>query len=261
MRILFIGDINGKAGRKGVQKLLPKLREEIQPDVVIANAENIAHGTGITRSTFEEIRAAGVDACTSGNHAFTKPEGIELLNDPSMPLIRPANFPPDTPGTGIREILVEGKKLLLINLQGRVFMNQDLDDPFRMLDSLLEASAQPDAILVDFHAEATSEKVAFGHWADGKVSAIIGTHTHIGTADARILPGGSAYITDVGMVGARESVLGVDKDVIIKQFLTQLKAHHVIPETGPVTFNAVLIDTESPTRSRSIERVDRETEV
>ncbi len=260
MNILFIGDIVGKPGRKAVGLLLPDLRKEVAADIVIANVENLAHGSGITKTTLEEIHTAGVDAYTAGNHVWTKPEILDIMADSSIPLVRPANFPGDTPGVGARMVQVGTRSLLIVNLLGRVFMDQQVDDPFRALDAILKefSHAKPDAILVDFHAEVTSEKVAFGFYADGRVAAAVGTHTHIGTADARILPKGTAYITDIGMTGPRESVLGVDKDVIIKNFLTQRPVRHEIPESGTQIFNSVLIEIDPITHlSTRIERIDR----
>lgn len=264
MNILFIGDIVGKPGRTAVKRLLPDLRTELHPDIVIANVENIAHGSGVTKSTLEEVRAAGVDAFTSGNHIWSKPEVLEIMADSSIPLIRPANFPGDAPGTGTRMLQVGTRSLLLVNLMGRVFLKEHLDDPFRALDRILADSIaqKPDLILVDFHAEVTSEKAAFGFYADGRVCAVVGTHTHIGTADARILPQGTAYITDIGMTGPRDSVLGVDKDVIIKNFLNQRPVRHEIPDTGTQILNAVLIDTDPTThRATKIQRIDRTVDI
>ena len=264
MRILFIGDIVGKAGRHAVASSLPGLRKELNPDCVIANVENIAHGTGITRSTLEEIRVAGVDAFTSGNHVWTKPEVLEIFAEGTIPLVRPANFPTGSAGKGSIVIRVGARTMQIINVQGRVFMNQHLDDPFRTFERELSehAGEHPDAVFVDFHAEVTSEKVAFGLWADGRASAIVGTHTHIGTADQRILPGGTAYITDVGMVGIQNGVLGVDKDVIIKQFLTQQPARHTLPESGTCICNMVCIDIDASThKATAIQRIDRIVEV
>lgn len=264
MNILFIGDIVGKPGRTAVKRLLPDLRAELHPDIVIANVENIAHGSGVTKSTLEEVRSAGVDAFTSGNHIWSKPEVLEIMADSSIPLIRPANFPGDAPGTGTRMLQVGTRSLLLVNLMGRVFLKEHLDDPFRALDRILTDSIaqKPDLILVDFHAEVTSEKAAFGFYADGRVCAVVGTHTHIGTADTRILPQGTAYVTDIGMTGPRESVLGVDKDVIIKNFLSQRPVRHEIPDTGTQILNAVLIEADPTTHhATKIQRIDRTVDI
>ncbi len=262
--ILFFGDVVGKAGRRALQKIVPALREELAPDLVLANGENIAHGAGITKKTLEEGRAAGIDLFTSGNHVWNKEEVRSLLQDPTTPLIRPANYPADAPGQGHRLLTVGTKSVLVLNLLGKVFMEEAVDDPFRTLDALLKqySHQSTSAIVVDFHCEATSEKQAFGFYADGRVSAVVGTHTHVGTADARILPKGTAYITDIGMVGTQDSVLGVDKNVIIKKFLSDEPAAHKIPEEGTIIVNAVLIKIDPKMeKAVSIERIDRTVEV
>jgi metallophosphoesterase (TIGR00282 family) len=248
LKILFLGDITGKLGRKAVKKILPELKKELKPDLVIANVENIAHGTGVTESTLKEILDAGVDWCTNGDHAFDQPKQSEIYN--KLPLLKPANFPPDTPGRGYAIIEVGKYKVLLINLVGRVFMSANYDCPFRKCDEIL--ANLPDkslsAIIIDIHAEATSEKVALKHYADGRASAVLGTHTHVPTADAEITVKGTAYITDVGMVGLAEGCIGIDKENIIKTFLTQIKEEHIIPETGKAILNGILITIDPETK-------------
>ncbi len=263
MKILFIGDIVGKGGRKAVASALPEIKKKYTVDVVIANAENAAHGVGITRSTLEELRAAGIDGFTSGNHIWSKDEALELLGDSTNHLIRPQNYP-EGPGSGIDRLHVGAYSLAVLNLQGQVFMAEGLDNPFTALDEMLKDPLveSAHAILVDFHAEATSEKVGFGWHADGRVSAVVGTHTHVATADNRILPEGTAFITDVGMCGARDSVIGVDKDIIVSTFTTGRKKRHEIPETGTMILNAVIIDVDTKSKkARSIERVDQTVEI
>jgi hypothetical protein len=244
LKILFIGDINGKIGRQAVAKILPKLKKELRVDLVIANAENIAHGSGVTEETIKELQAAGVDFMTTGDHAFKTQRDSDVFEN--LPVIRPANFPPCLPGRGYLLIEYKKKKIALINLIGRVFMHMDYDCPFRKLDEILAEldlhKNKLSAIIVDIHAEATSEKIALGHYADGRVTAVLGTHTHVMTADHHITDKGMAYITDVGMVGASDGCIGVDKENIIKTFLTQIKYKHVIPEKGQVIFNSVLIN-------------------
>lgn len=237
MRLLFIGDIVGKPGRKAVRLLLPRLRERLQPDVVIANGENMAGGNGITRDTANEMFKAGIAVLTTGNHVWDRSEALELLAAEPR-IVRPANYPPGTPGRGWTQIEVGGEKLAVVSVQGRTFM-RTLDDPFRAMDEILP---QLDGahVLVDFHAEATAEKLAFGFFLDGRVSAMVGTHTHVPTADARLLPGGTAYITDVGMVGPRDSVIGMDPRAVIERFKTQMY-HRYELGSGPTVFNAVLI--------------------
>lgn len=264
MRILFIADIVGKIGRRAIQKLLPELKTELKPDFVIANAENIAHGTGVTQSTLTELIEAGVDFFTSGNHILSKPEALEILSDPDSVLIRPANYPSTMAGVGFKIVEVKGNSVLIINLLGQVFMREGPGSPFKKLDEILATlKDQPlAAIIVDFHAEATSEKVAFGWYADGRVSAVLGTHTHVPTADPKILPQGTAYITDVGMVGATESVIGDDKELIIESFVKQTPHKIEIPKSGEVELGAVLVEIDPKTKKAiKIDRLDRKIEV
>lgn len=240
MKILFIGDIFGKPGRKIVEKVLNPYREENGIDFVIANGENILHGKGISEKNVTDMKAAGIDFFTSGNHVFSHRDIMPLMEDESFPLVRPANYPIGVPGRGFAVVKTsEDKKILIINLLGRVFIKEDTDCPFRAADAILERfkDVKPDAIFVDFHAEATSEKVALGYYLDGRVSAVLGTHTHIATADARILEKGTAYQTDVGFTGPRDSCIGVKKEIIIQHFLTQMKVKHEVAE-GPVIFSA-----------------------
>jgi len=262
MKIIFIGDIFGKIGRRAVAEILPKWRKKYKPDFVIAQNENLAHGVGITRKTVQEVLDAGVDALTGGNHTF-RGEGMELLNEHALPLLRPANYPPGLPGRG--DMVVESKdgkfRLLVVNLIGRVFFRENFDDPFRALDEILEKykDTQTSGILVDCHTEATSEQNALGHYADGRVSAIVGTHTHIGTVDARVLPKGTAYVTDTGGVIAVESILGENVESIIRSQRSQQPFKHEPVETGLCNVGAVLIDIDTKTqKARSIQRIDEE---
>ncbi len=264
LTFLIFGDIVGRPGRTALKKILPDLKKELDPTLVIANAENLAHGVGITEKTITECQAAGIDFFTSGNHIFRKKEAVSLLEKPESVIIRPANYPPGSPGQGSRLLTVGTKKILIVNLNGRVFFQEDFDCPFRTIDKLLDqyVDEKPNAILIDMHAEATSESVALGWYVDGRASAVFGTHTHIPTADARILARGTGYITDVGMVGPRDSVLGVDKEIIIKKFLTQQPFVHNIPESGIVQVNGIVIKIDPKTRRTvSIERLDREVEI
>ncbi|MDD5072029.1 MAG: TIGR00282 family metallophosphoesterase [Patescibacteria group bacterium] len=247
MNILFIGDINGKIGRQAVAKILPKLKRSEKIDLVFANAENSAHGTGVTEDTLKELMEAGVDYFTSGDHAFDKIKQIDCYE--KFPTLRPANYPCAAPGKGYA-VVEKGKyKILLINLIGRVFMAQDYDCPFRKVDEILAKFTKKDmpAIIIDIHAEATSEKVALKHYLNGRASAVLGTHTHVMTADAEISKEGTAYITDIGMAGFADGCIGVDKEDIIKIFLTQIKQPHTIPEKGRAIFNAVLITIDPKT--------------
>lgn len=243
MRILFIGDIVGKPGRRAVRRLLPSVRSMHAPDVVIANGENMAGGAGITRDTAREMFRLGIAALTTGNHVWDQREALEYLAE-GPPITRPLNYPPGTPGTGVIEIDVAGKRLAIVNVQGRVFMRA-LDDPFRAMDAVLQEIDTP-YIFVDVHAEATGEKEALGFFLDGRISAIVGTHTHVPTADARVLPRGTGYITDVGMVGPRDSIIGIEPEPMIKRYLTQMYQKYEVA-SGPVVFNSVLIDLDDET--------------
>ena len=243
MKVLFIGDIVGRIGRKAVKKVVPTLIREEEIDLVVANGENLAHGKGMTERIVKEVLEAGVDVLTSGNHIWAKKEYEIVLA--KYPVIRPANYP-EAPGKGYLINEVGTKKVLLINLLGRAFMRESLDCPFRKLDEILkETEGHFDLALVDFHSEATSEARAFGLYADGKVQAVFGTHRHIPAADAQILAKGTFYITDVGMVGAYPSVLGVEADEVVKSYLTGMPFRHEIPEEGKAEFNAILVDFNS----------------
>ncbi|AEF94305.1 Conserved hypothetical protein CHP00282 [Desulfotomaculum nigrificans CO-1-SRB] len=240
MRILMIGDIVGRPGRRAILNSLPDLRSELNIDFVIANGENAAAGHGITKEIAKQLFTAGVDVLTMGNHVWNKKEIIDYI-DKEKRIIRPANYPPGTPGLGYNIFPAkDGVLIAVVNISGRVFM-QELDCPFRVVDQVLaEIGDQTNIIIVDFHAEATSEKVAMGWYLDGRVTAICGTHTHVQTADERILPKGSAYITDVGMTGPRDSVIGVTVDSVIEKFITQMPRKFEVADTD-YQLNAVVI--------------------
>jgi len=251
--ILVIGDIIGKPGRRAVNELLPGLREEHRLNLIIANAENIAGGLGTTSATAKELLDAGVDVLTSGNHIWAHKEILPYLEG-EMPLLRPLNYPPGVPGRGY---LVRGQAIV-VNLIGRTFMG-NFDCPFRAMDKLLaELGDETPAIIVDFHAEATSEKMALGRYLDGRVSALLGTHTHVGTIDTRILPQGTAYVTDIGMTGPIDSIIGDDTDSVLSRFLTLIPSRLWVGK-GKTMFNAVLINIDEESRKAiSIERIYRE---
>jgi metallophosphoesterase (TIGR00282 family) len=253
VRVLLIGDVVGSPGRRALSALLPGLRLELGIDVIVANGENAAAGRGLTQKTAREMFHAGVDIISSGNHIWDQREIVEEL-DSEAPILRPANYPPGSPGKGI----VRHKGLTMINLQGRTFM-ANIDDPFRTADALLEQ--QPEGpIIVDMHAEATSEKVAMGWYLDGRVAAVVGTHTHVPTADPRLLPKGTAYITDLGMTGARDSVLGFEVSASHRLFLTGMPTRLPVEEKNKVVkLNSALVDIDDVSgRAKTIERVDRE---
>ena len=253
----MLGDVIGRPGRRAVHALLPGLRQEYGIELVIANGENAAGGLGLTRETAEELFKSGVDVITSGNHVWAQREIITAL-DSDLAILRPLNYPPGVPGHGY---LTKGETLV-VNLLGRTFIG-NFDCPFRAMDQLLEelADNKPPVIIVDFHAEATSEKVAMGWHLDGRVSAVLGTHTHVGTVDARLLPKGTASITDVGMIGPIDSVIGDDTDVVLRRFLTQIP-HRISVGKGSVLLNSVLVEIEEATgRAKNISRIDREIEL
>ncbi len=251
-RILFIGDVVGKPGRNVLAEGVPQLQEKLRPLFTIVNGENSAGGVGITPDIAEEFYKLGVDGITLGNHAFNKREIMPYLGA-GKPIVRPANMPAAVPGTGIAYVRKEDIELAFINLCGRVFLDT-YDDPFREVDRLLESVKGPH-ILVDMHAEATSEKIAMGWHLNGRVTAVVGTHTHVTTADECVLPGGTGYITDVGMTGPMPSVLGMDKDVILQKFRTSLPARFEVA-SEPGVISGVVIDVVRETgRATNIERI------
>ena len=255
MFVLAIGDVIGKPGRQAVGDLLPEIREQYNLDLVIANAENIAGGIGVTPGAAGELLDAGVDVLTSGNHVWAHKDIIPYL-DSEMPILRPLNYPPGVPGRGY----TVSNKAMVVSLIGRTFINS-FDCPFRAMDQLLAGlEKKPPVVIVDFHAEATSEKVAMGRYLDGRVSAVLGTHTHVGTIDARILPQGTAYVTDIGMTGPVDSIIGDDPEAVLQRFLTILP-HRLSVGKGKTEFNAILINVDDTTgRATSIERIQREVE-
>lgn len=255
--ILFIGDVIGRPGRQSLPALIGKVKRQYQVDLVIANGENSAGGTGITRDVAEELFHYGVDVITSGNHIWDKREALDLLNEERR-IIRPANYPPGAPGQGsiVVEVGLPPRRVLIANICGRAFM-PDLDCPFRAVDQILQTEARPnDIVIVDFHAEATSEKAALGYHLDGKVTAVLGTHTHVQTADERLLPQGTAFISDVGMVGPRDSILGVEIAPVLHKFLTSLPVRFEVAK-GAVLANAVhiLVDSARPQAVRPPQRI------
>jgi metallophosphoesterase (TIGR00282 family) len=255
MLILAIGDVIGRPGRIAVKTLLPTLRQQYGLDLVIVNAENIAGGIGVTPDTAGELIGAGVDVLTSGNHIWAQKEILPYL-DSEMPILRPLNYPPGIPGRGY----ITKRKVLIVNLIGRTFMS-NYDCPFRAMDKLLaELEHKPPVIIVDFHAEATSEKVAMGRYLDGRVSAVLGTHTHVGTIDAQLLPQGTAYVTDIGMTGPIDSIIGDDIEKVLQRFLTIIPNRLSVGK-GKTTFNAILVRIDDKSgKATSIERIQHEVE-
>ena len=252
MRILMIGDLVGRPGRQAVRKYLPGLRDEHGIDLVVANGENSAAGFGITPKVVKELLDAGVDVITSGNHIWDNKDMMPHMDD-ETPVLRPLNYPKAAPGRGA--VMANG--VLVISLQGRTFMPVQIDDPFTAMDDLLaRLTEKPRAIVVDFHAEATSEKGALGWHVDGRVSAVVGTHTHVATADARVLPKGTAFVTDLGMCGAIDSIIGSDPGPVLERFLTGVPVRLNVGN-GRSRFNSVLIETNDTTGlAVSIQRMD-----
>lgn len=255
MRILFIGDIVGKPGRRAIFELLNNIKDSYNVDLIIANAENASGGFGVTLKIIRELLDNGIDLLTSGNHIWDKKEIVEWFNEEKH-LLRPANYPAENPGAGSAILRTPlGENIGVLNLLGRVFMNT-VNCPFKTaIEEVNKLKEKTNVILIDIHAEATSEKIAMGWFLDGKVSAVIGTHTHIQTADERILPKGTAYITDVGMTGAMDSVIGIEKEIVIERFLTQRPQRFKVAKRD-IQLNAVLIDIDPQTgKSNSIKRL------
>ena len=254
MKILSIGDIIGSPGRRALKELLPGLKKQYGVDFVIANGENVAGGLGLTLNTAEELFNTGVDVITSGNHIWVQKDIIPYL-DSEMPILRPLNYPPGVPGRGY---LVFNNKMVVVNLIGRTFIG-NFDCPFRAMDRLLaELEPKPAVIIIDFHAEATSEKMALGRYLDGRVTAVLGTHTHVGTIDAQLLSQGTAYVTDIGMTGPLNSVIGDNTDDVLDRFLTMIP-HRLSVGKGKITFSAILVTADEETgKASAIERICRE---
>jgi len=253
MKILFIGDIVGRPGREAVKALLPKLKKKYQPDFILANGENLASGKGVTPKIYEEIIAAGIDLLTGGNHILKRPEVLTIIDSPSIKLIRPANWPADQPGKTYIELKKNGDELLVVNLEGQVYMEEPADSPFTVAEKVIKQH-RCKYTLVDFHAEATSEKRALAEYLDGRVGAVLGTHTHVTTADEKILPRGTGFITDIGMTGTIDSVLGVKKELVIERFLSGEKKVFEVAE-GTVELNAVFLELGTDGLTKKIKRV------
>ncbi|MBK3494316.1 TIGR00282 family metallophosphoesterase [Viridibacillus sp. YIM B01967] len=255
MKVLFIGDIVGSIGRTAVETYLPRLKRKYAPDVVIANGENAAAGRGITRAIYQELLMMGVDVITMGNHTWDQKEIFDFIDDAEF-LIRPANFSDEAPGKGMTTITKNGHTLSVINLHGRTFLPPH-GDPFAKADELVEeAKKVSPLIFVDFHAEVTSEKIAMGWHLDGRVSTVVGTHTHVQTADARIYPGGTAYITDVGMTGPYDEVLGMNKESVLYRFKTNMPVRFEVPKQGREVLSGFFVDLDDKTGlAKSFERV------
>ena len=249
----MIGDVVGRPGRRAVREFLPGLRTDLNLDLVTANGENSAAGFGITRNTAQELLDSGVDVITSGNHVWDQKEAIPMLEG-ETPVLRPLNYPAAAPGRGA----VLSNRILVVSVQGRTFMPVQIDDPFCAVTDLVDGLVdRPRAVVLDFHAEATSEKAALAWHLDGKVAAVAGTHTHVATADQRVLPKGTAFVSDLGMCGVLDSIIGDEPEPVLRRFLTGVPVRLTVGD-GPAQFNAVLIDVDDETGlATGIERVDR----
>ncbi len=259
MRILFFGDIMGRSGRDGLAKHLPDLKVRLKPDVVVANVENAAAGFGVTVKLAQDFYALGVDVLTTGNHIWKQKELVTSIgNEPRI--LRPLNYPEGTPGKGFYiHALSDGRKIMVVNVMARLFMEPVLDDPFATMEKLVaqyRLGASVQAIFIDFHGEASSEKMAFGHVFDGRVSGVVGTHTHIPTADEQILPKGTAYLSDCGMCGDFDSVIGMKKEQAMWKFTRKIPGERLTPAEGEATVCGVLIETDDATGlAKSIETI------
>ncbi len=254
MRILFLGDVVGRSGRRAVLDRLPQLIAELEPDFVAVNGENAAGGFGINEQILDDLLGAGADVVTTGNHVWDQREALVFI-ERRREMLRPLNFPPGTPGSGAGLFEARnGGRVLVVNAMARVFM-QSLDDPFAALEKELNAcplGIGADAIIVDFHGEATSEKQAMGHFLDGRASLVVGTHTHVPTADHQVLPGGTAYLTDLGMCGDYDSVIGMEKEEPLRRFLTALPSGRFEPASGEATVTGIVVDLEPNGLARAI---------
>ena len=241
MKVIFIGDIVGSPGRDILKSRLSHLIEEYNPDLVVANGENAAGGKGLTPKIADDLFEIGVEIITMGNHVWDKKELYPMLEN-DLRIIRPANYPDESPGKGYTTVKIDGKNLLIINVSGLVYLD-NLNCPFKSVDEILN-TVKYDYAIVDIHAEATSEKLAMGWHLDGKVSAVLGTHTHVQTADHRVLNKGTLYITDVGMTGPYDGIIGVERDVVIEKFITKMPARFTVTTEGPYQLNAVFLDLD-----------------
>jgi hypothetical protein len=256
MKVLIVGEIIGKPGREKVKETLPSLLSKYKPDFVIANGEHLAGGKGLTPEKVKAMNDIGIDFFTTGNHAFSHAEINGMLDDIKGPVVRPANYPDGVVGKEYKILEKNGKKILIINLMGRTFFREELDDPYRKFDEIYKKE-KADFIIVDFHAEATSEKVFASHYLDGRASIVFGSHTHVPTSDLQILPKGTFYVTDIGMVGPKDSVIGMDikvsEDRILKQILTRYK----VADFGPSYFNAIFVELADSGKAVEFEKIEK----
>ncbi len=262
MNILYVGDVMGEAGLQVIDQILPELRREKSIDLVIAQAENVTEGKGVSLADFARLRKAGVDFCTGGNWSLHREEIIAALNDPTQPIIRPANYPAGTPGLGHKYIQLNGKMTLVISLLGHIVgkdSDKPVDNPLKVADRILgsQKDIKKDAVIVNFHGDYSSEKVVIGHYLDGRVTMVVGDHWHVPTADARVLPSGTAHISDVGMCGVLDASLGVTYNSVIPRWRDGQQTRNILETSGPRQFNAVLISTNESGLADSIEQIQQ----
>ncbi|HUA13160.1 MAG TPA: TIGR00282 family metallophosphoesterase [Candidatus Sulfotelmatobacter sp.] len=262
MNILYIGDVMGEVGLEVVEEVLPTLINEEKIDLVIAQAENVTGGKGTSIADFKRLLKAGVDFCSGGNWSLTNREIYPALQDPKQPIIRPANYPEGTPGLGQKLIAKNGKTTLVASLQGKIVGKDaglQLDNPLKVIDKILSEyqDQELDAIVVNFHGDYSSEKVIIGHYLDGRVNLVVGDHWHVPTADARILPRGTAHITDIGMCGALNASLGISLESVLPRWRDNIKTKNLLETNGPRQFNAVLINCDKPNRTNSIKQIQK----
>lgn len=262
MNILYVGDVMGEIGVKTVEAVLPAVRREQAIDVVVAQAENVTEGKGITPEDFTRLKRAGVDACTGGNWTLHRPEIISALQDPNQPIVRPANYPADTPGLGYKYVGDGDNKVLIVSLLGQIVgrdADKPVENPLKMIDEILERekSVKRAATVVNLHGDFSSEKVVFGHYLDGRVTVVVGDHWHVPTADARVLPGGTAHMTDVGMCGVLNASLGVSYESIIPRWRDGIQTRNVLAENPPFQFNALLVHTNERGLANSVEFIQK----
>jgi metallophosphoesterase (TIGR00282 family) len=243
MKILVVGDIVGTMGMKAFKTYLPEIKSEYKPNLIIVNGENSDKGFGINEKIYKELMGMGVNVVTLGNHAFSKRDLLDFIDGSNI--IRPLNYGTSVPGAGYKTVNYNGQKITVINLMGRIFMGDPLDNPFKVMDTILE-ELDSDFIIVDFHAEATSEKIALAHYLDGRVTAVLGTHTHVPTADAMVFPRGLMYITDIGMSGTKYGILGSDPSIVIPKFIDGMPRRLKEDMSSALQFNAVILDTDKP---------------
>lgn len=256
LRVLFLGDIVGKTGRAIFQKYIGRIKNELEIDAIIVNGENSSHGRGITSRTMKFFKHHDVNIVTSGNHIWHNKEIYAYL-DEQRDLLRPANYPSECPGRGVTTFSCKGQEIAIINLQGRVFMRDDVECPFKAAQSILTyLKNKTKIIFIDFHAEASSEKMGLAYFLDGKVTAVLGTHTHVQTADERVLPGGTAYITDLGMAGSLNSMIGMKKEAVIRRFITQMPVRFEVDTAPPYSMSGVYVDVNTTTgKALEIKRI------